>query len=435
MTNFRVVLARASHIDFNSDWRFHTDPAKTGEQQAWFTHPPTEFEPVSVPHTWNLGKYENYIGTAWYFKTFQTDAAWKGKHVELHFGATFYKSRIWINGKLVGEHEGGFSAYHLDLTPYVEEQNLLAVELNNEPKADTIPGANLKNPNGTIYDWWPYGGIIRDAWLTVNETAVLRWQHIDSFPVNGGAEVSSRIQFESLKSGSQRVKVRVTLFADGSTTPLTSVEKDVNASTGLQTVDLALNFAPVKLWDFDNPNLYRSQVAVLDPAGDVLDSLSDNFGVRRIEIRDRHLYLNGQRVRLTGMTRHEDSPWEGMAETRGTILHDYDDLKNLQVTLTRPVHYQQPPFIYDYADRNGILMIPEIPMWQFSEAQMTNPRVITLAKQELEDLIEQNYNHPSIWAWSVENESAGEHARRHRVLQNHVCVCKGTRPASLRQRR
>ena len=394
-------------VDLNSDWRFRTDPSNAGEAQSWSSQLPPEVEAVSLPHTWNMGKTADFMGTAWYFKTFVTNPGWKGQHVELHFGATFYKSRVWLNGKLVGEHEGGYSAYYFDVSPYLKDSNFLAVEINNVPQVDTIPGADLKaGPNGTIYDWWPYGGIVRDAWLTVNQGAVIRWQHIDSRTSGTAAEVSDRILLENVSAKEQSLKIRVALFAMDGNAPVASSETAVRAHPGTQAVDVSLKFAPVKLWSFDNPNLYRSEIPVLAGDGRILDTLSDNFGVRTVEIRDRHLYLNGEQVRLSGVTRHEDSPWEGLAETSGTMLHDYDDLKNLQTTLTRPVHYQQHPFIYDYADRNGILMIPEIPMWQFSEEQMTNPKVIALAKHLLRELIEQNYNHPSIFAWSMENESA-----------------------------
>ncbi len=354
-----------------------------------------------------MGKNADFIGTAWYFKTFATNSAWKGQHVELHFGATFYKSRVWLNGKLVGEHEGGYSEYYFDISLFLKNSNFLAVEINNVPKVDTIPGADHKvGPDATIYDWWPYGGIVRGAWLTVNQGAVVRWQHIDSHPSSTSVEVSNRIMLENVSAKEQSFKIKVAVFAMDGNAPVTFAEKEVRARPGDQAVDISLKFAPVKLWSFDNPFLYRSEITVLARDGRILDTLSDNFGVRTIEIRDRHLYLNGERVRLSGVTRHEDSPQEGLAETRGTMLHDYDDLKELQVTLTRPVHYQQHPFIYDYADRNGILMIPEIPMWQFSEEQMTNPKVIALARRLLQEMIEQNYNHPSIFAWSMENESA-----------------------------
>jgi len=105
------------------------------------------------------------------------------------------------------------------------------------------------------------------------------------------------------------------------------------------------------------------------------------------------------------MTRHEESPWEGLAETSGTIKRDYDDLKLLHTTLTRPVHYPQHEKVFDYADQHGILLIPEIPLWQFSEEQLANPQVIALAKQMIQEMIEQAGNHPSIFAWSVSNES------------------------------
>jgi beta-glucuronidase len=147
---------------------------------------------------------------------------------------------------------------------------------------------------------------------------------------------------------------------------------------------------------------------ITDTHGNVLDEKSDTFGIRTIEICDRHLLINGERVRLTGIARHEESVWEGLAETRGTMRYNYDDMKSLQVTLTRPVHYPQNPFILDYADRHGILLIPEIPVWQFSEAQLRDPKVLELAEQQMREMIEQAGNHPSIFAWSVCNESDTE---------------------------
>jgi beta-glucuronidase len=158
------------------------------------------------------------------------------------------------------------------------------------------------------------------------------------------------------------------------------------------------------MWSVDHPNIYRMVVEVMDSSGNLLDEHSDTFGVRTIEIRDRHLLINGERVRLTGMARHEESVWEGLAETPGTMRYDYDDLKTLQVTLTRPVHYPQNPFILDYADRHGILLIPEIPVWQFSEEQLRDPKVLALAEQQMGEMIEQAGNHPSIFGWSVCNE-------------------------------
>ena len=160
-----------------------------------------------------------------------------------------------------------------------------------------------------------------------------------------------------------------------------------------------------RLWHFDEPNLYTMELTLRDGEA-VLDERSEAFGIRTVEVRDRGLWLNGERVRLTGLTRHEESPQEGLAETRGTMKADWDDMKALHVVLTRPVHYPQHPFVLDYADRNGVLLVPEIPMWQFSEEQMKDPQVLALAKRMMQEMIEQAGNHPSIFAWSVCNESA-----------------------------
>ena len=170
-------------------------------------------------------------------------------------------------------------------------------------------------------------------------------------------------------------------------------------------IDLFLHIGSPRLWGIDHPNVYRMVAEITDETGKVLDQQSDTFGLRKIEIRDRHLFVNGERVRLTGLTRHEESQWEGLAETVGTMRHDYDDMKSLQMTLTRPAHYPQNPYILDYADRHGILLIPEIPLWQFSESQFRNPHVLALAKQQIKEVIEQAGNHPSIFAWSMCNES------------------------------
>jgi beta-glucuronidase len=235
---------------------------------------------------------------------------------------------------------------------------------------------------------------------------LIRRQQIRTKVEGSSANVTDRVLLESL--GKKPLPAKIVLKAwppDGGPQAATH-EQTLTLKPGPQEVAVTLRLDPVKLWHFDDPQVYSMEVELLDARGNQLDSLSDSFGARTVEIRDRRLFLNGEPVRLTGMTRHEESPWEGLAETAGTMRRDYDDMKELQMTLTRPVHYPQHPTILDYCDRNGILLIPEIPMWQFSEQQMADPKVIQLAQQMMQEMIEQAYNHPSIFAWSVCNESA-----------------------------
>ena len=393
----------ASRTDLDANWQFRADPQESGLTSGWTQAIPTGTQSVTVPHTWNVGSLHDYRGVAWYFRRFELAPG--AGHVELHFGATFYSARVWLNGQELGSHEGGFTAYSFDITRRLRGTNVLVVRLDNRPGMATIPGIAARGGPDARYDWWTYGGLVRDVWLTTSGPVWIRRQNIRTEQSAGAAVIHDRIFLGSSLPPKTPVTVRVTaLDADGSV-----------AATGTQVLPLAHDNSEVPfsldvrqpgLWSIDRPNLYRLVVEVEDGHHRILDRNSATFGIRTLEIRDRHLLINGERVRLTGIARHEDSPWEGLAETAGTMRHDWDDMRSLHTTLTRPVHYPQNPFILDYADRYGILLIPEIPVWQFSEAQLSDPRVVQLAQQQMREMIEEAGNHPSIFGWSVANESA-----------------------------
>jgi beta-glucuronidase len=410
MLAFPSFAAATEKIGLNGTWLFRADAKSEGESQGWSKTIPTGTEAVRVPHTWNIGKYDDFEGIAWYFRTFDLPALAPQKHVELHFAATFYLSRVWVNGAEAGKHEGGHTEYFFDITKLLKAgQNIIAVELDNRPTETSIPGLALKlKPGGNIwYDWWHYGGIVRDVWLAENEGVLIRRQQIrsDVDLAKASSQVRDTVYLENSTSKPQKLTVTAHLSAPDGSDAGTKTQSVTLAGGAKQSVELAFTIANPQLWDLDHANLYSIRAGVSDSANHLLDEKSDSFGNRKIEIRDRHLFLNGQQVRLSGMTRHEESPSEGLAESAGTIKHDYDDLKILHTTLTRPVHYPQHEQVLEYADQHGILLVPEIPIWQFNSDQLANPKVVALAKQMLQEMIEQAANHPSIFAWSVSNES------------------------------
>jgi beta-glucuronidase len=396
----------ATRVDLDADWRFHTDPAASGERSNWTSSTPADAEIVQLPHSWNVpGKHYDYLGIAWYFREFDLPKLPADASASLNFGATFYQARIWVNGVEVGSHEGGYSAYSFDVTKLLKERNRIAVAIDNRPAMIAIPGFGARGDPKAWYDWWDYGGITRSVWLDLRGALRVDSQFIRSQVAAGGATVKDRISFTSGAKTPQRATLQAIAHApDGSVAARQSLALEIRPGTNEATLSLVIP-KPV-LWDLDHPNLYRMTVELLDGKGRLLDRHVDGFGLRTLEIRDRHLLLNGARVRLTGMTRHADSPWEGAAETRGSMLHDWDDMRALGMHLTRPVHYAPDPLVLDYADRNGILLIPEIPVWQASEAQMSDPRYLEIAKSQMRELILQLGNHPSVFAWSVANESA-----------------------------
>jgi Glycosyl hydrolases family 2, TIM barrel domain/Glycosyl hydrolases family 2, sugar binding domain/Glycosyl hydrolases family 2 len=395
----------ATRTDLDRDWQFRADPDGSGEMSGWISTVPSDTQSVNVPHTWNIGRLHDYFGAAWYFRRFQLPRPPPGTHLELHFGATFYRARVWLNGVELGSHEGGFTAYSFDVTARLRASNLLVVRLDNRPDVATIPGFAERGSPQARYDWWTYGGIVRDVWLTTSGPAWVRRQSIRTEQSGGSAVVRDRIFLQSEFSHPTAAKLLVTAYGPDNRAAA-SDSKPITLGPGTADVVVSLALPSPELWGIDHPNVYRMVVELEKRNGESLDEHTDTFGVRRFEIRDRHLLINGERVRLTGIARHEDSPWEGLAETRGTMQHDYDDMKDLHTTLTRPVHYPQNPFILDYADQHGMVFIPEIPVWQFTEAQLSDPRVLALARQQMGEMIEQAGNHPSIFAWSVANESA-----------------------------
>jgi beta-galactosidase/beta-glucuronidase len=299
---------------------------------------------------------------------------------------------------------GRLHAYYFDITQQLKASNYLAVEIDNRVDATPIPGFAQRGDPNAWYDWWDYGGIVRDVWLTLSGPVEVSRQQIRSQMKGDEAAIEDQIILENHFPQKRQSLVSLTaLGPDGETAAHEA--RTVMIAPGIAPVKVSATIAHPRRWVIDHPNLYQMLVEVIDPESHATDQNHETFGIRTIEIRERHLFLNEERVRLTGIARHEDSVSEGLAETTGTMRYDYDDMKSLQVALTRPVHYPQNPFILDYADRHGILLIPEIPVWQFSEAQLKDPRVIALAKQQIREMIEESGNHLSIFAWSVCNES------------------------------
>lgn len=403
-----LPLHAGSRVDLNQDWHFRIDPAREGVTAGWTAKLPASTESVRVPHTWNIGAHDDFEGIGWYFRSFVAPAVPAHGHVELHFDATFYKSHVYLNGKELGSHEGGHTAYWFDVTSALHPGlNFIAVQLDNRPSYSSIPGLAMKlAPENIWYDWWHYGGIVRDVYLVVSDTALIRRQRIVSKAENGSGSVTSTVLVEAFPGARGALHLTAQVVGPDGNTVATSTPVAVDATKPSTAVPVSVKFKNPLLWSVAQPNVYSLRLELANAAGDVVDTRNDNFGFRTFALENRHLLLNGDRIRLSGMTRHEESPNEGLAETRGTMLHDWRDLSELHVNLTRPVHYPQNEWILDYADRHGIVLIPEIPIWQYDEKQFAQPAAVALAKQMMTEMIEQDGNHPSIMAWSISNESS-----------------------------
>ena len=410
-----IINITPASIPLTGNWRFSIDKDKIGQAQQWFapSFDDSTWETVSVPHTWDvMPPYADFEGLAWYRRAFTVPPENKDGHLRLHFEAVFYLARVWLNGQYLGEHEGGYTPFEFDISSIAQpgEQNLLAVQVDNLRATNRIPA--VINPSWS-YDWWNYGGITRDVSLEITSRAYISHQQLVSIPHLIGidaadtAAITATIAVTNASGKTLNGSVRANLLDDLDGQPaLTSpVSQAVNAGPGATVnIQLALTLASPKLWHFDHPNLYCWNATLLGSNGQVLHTDEVIIGIRAIELKNGYFHLNGEPVRLVGVTRHADYPGQGSAETVTAMAADYDDLKILNEVLSRPVHYPQNKFILDYADRHGILLIPEVPAWQLTTQQMNSKQMRKLEKQQLSEMISTDFNHPSVWAWSIANE-------------------------------
>jgi beta-glucuronidase len=429
----------AAAVSLAGRWRFAVDPEAAGERRGWATpeYDDAAWATVRVPHTWNvMPEHRDYEGVAWYRRRFTLPDSARAGHVRLRFEAVFYLARVWLNGVDLGEHEGGYTPFEFDVSGIARPgaDNVLAVRVDNQRRMDRLP-ATLK-PDWS-FDWWNYGGIVRPVTLLVTSRVFIAQHRIVATPHLVGvdqadaATIAATVTIHNAAAEAFDGVLTGDVLDDASGLSAGDAPASVPVSLAPgQRLEARLTAAVARprLWHFDHPHLYRWRSQLRTADGRLLHSAQATFGIRSIALRDARLYLNGEPVRLVGLTRHADSPRHGLAETVTVMAADYAELKALNSVLSRPVHYPQARFIRDYADRHGLLLIPEIPAWQLTAAQMASPRLRALARQQLHDMIVDQFNHPSVWAWSVGNEIASTTPEGHAFVRDLVAFAKALDP-------
>lgn len=433
-----------STLPLGGMWRFAIDPDMGGQALGW-AEPDVDdadWTPVTVPHTWNvMPAYADYEGIAWYRRRFALPAAAREAHMRLRFEAVFYLAHVWLNGIYLGAHEGGYTPFEFNVSGVarVGSENVIAVRVDNRRAMDRLPA--MLTPDRS-FDWWNYGGLGRDVALHLSSRAFIAHQRVIAIPALIAADqaetatVTATLTVTNTSSQACEAELLGDVRDQRSglsaliARPIASVRLAPGASVD---VPLTATLSKPQLWHFDHPHLYHWSAALRTPNGEYFHTAEVTFGIRTIELRDAHLYLNGEAVRLVGLTRHADSPAHGLAEPISVMAADLADLKHLNAVLSRPAHYPQADFLLEYADRHGLLLIPEIPAWQLTASQMAQPRMRALAQQQLREMITAQANHPSIWAWSVGNELESNTPAGHAFVGELVGVAKAldpTRPVS-----
>ena len=394
----------------NPAWRFHKGAVEGAETKEFNDK---DWTVVSLPDGIEYLPTEasgciNYQGEVWYRKHFTPDAALKGKKLFLHFEAIMGKSKVFVNGKLLTEHFGGYLPVIADVTDVLDwnGDNVIAVWADNSDDPSYPPGKAQD-----VLDYTYFGGIYRDCWLIAHNNVFITDPNYENEVAGSGLFVAFGKVSDALAEVQLKIHVRnatknpfsgrveyMLLQPDGTEVARLSDKIQVKAGRATTVSDRM----PVKqpmLWIPSTPTLYNLLVRVLDKEGNVIDGYRRRIGIRSIEFKGKDgFYLNGRPYGkpLIGANRHQDFAVVGNAVANSIHWRDARKLKDVGMEIIRNAHCPQDPAFMDACDELGLFVIVNTPGWQFwNDAPEFAQRVYS----DIRNVVRRDRNHPSVWLW------------------------------------
>ncbi len=369
-----------SRTYLNNDWQFRFDLSSD------------EFVPVRIPHTvketpFNYFSEDEYQTVSEYKTSFYAPLDWYYSTVRLTFEGVAHHAEVFLNGEKIGEHYSGYTAFTLDITDYVE------LSSDNEilVRVDSRESLNIP-PFGNVIDYMTYGGIYRDVYLDVTGENYIS----DVFAVGKmNGELNSTVKIEGeMEEG---MAIKQVLYLDGDAVAECSVKAERETTLSFKVE----NCSP---WSVDSPTLYELRT-MLSKDDEYFHIHEMNIGFRDAEFRKDGFYLNGEKLKIRGLNRHQSYPYVGYAMPKSMQQMDADVLKyELGLNTVRTSHYPQSHHFLDRCDEIGLLVITEIPGWQHIGDSAWQDQAV----RNVEEMILQYRNHPSIIMWGVRINESGD---------------------------
>ena len=381
----------SDRIYMNNDWKFAAEFTEDMILETCDEHTEKQMEEVRIPHTcketpYNYFDEKEYQMICGYRKIFYVPKQWETKAILLTFEGIAHDSEIFINGKKAGEHHCGYTSATFDISGYLKwgQDNLLAVKVNSREDVN-IP------PFGNVIDYMTYGGIYREVYLEVKNPDYLQDVYVVPELDRGSVILYYQIKGEgqeiqvSIKHQKQEIYPYGRMFS-------------IDESEG----ELVFPVEDIDLWQLDNPILYDVKVTLYKD-GKPVDEKIVRTGFRRVRFQEDGFYLNGKKLKIRGLNRHQSYPYVGYAMPESMQKMDADILKNeLGLNAVRTSHYPQSHHFLDRCDEIGLLVFTEIPGWQYIGDEKWKAQ----ARQNTADMIRQYRNHTSVILWGVRiNES------------------------------
>lgn len=354
---------------------------------------------VNLPHTWNGddgqdGGNDYYRGTCSYTRKLTVDKAADVK-VYLEFKGVNASAKVYVNGQLAGCHDGGYSAFRVEITQYLQKDNEIKVDVDNSVNDKVYP---------QFADFTFYGGIYRDVNVITVGQSHFDLEHYGCNPIKIEPTVQGNdghVKVTAYQKGEGEVSIEI-FDAEGN--------KVAFAENGREII-----IASAHLWNgVKDPYMYKA-VATLKVKGETVDEVNANFGFRTFKVDPKKgFFLNGKPYTLRGVCRHQDRPHVGNALTKAEHDEDMALIKEIGANTLRLAHYQHDDYFYDLCDRAGLVVWAEIP---YISKHMNGGD--ENAKLQMTELILQQFNHPSIMFWGVSNEITMKKCDKKDMLKTH----------------
>lgn len=404
-------------VNINSKWAF------TKQCNAVPETMPADWYWVNLPHTWNSidgmdGGNDYYRGKCYYAKTLDKMDLPEADRYYLEFRGANSSADVYVGGKHLAHHDGGYSTWRVDITESLSRETLVVVAVDNSPNDTVYP---------QVADFTFYGGLYRDVnIICVNES------HFDlDYYGTPGLKVTPKLN-------GNNADVEVTVYLTGSKIgqslryTIYDREENVVAGTSCEDTTVTLPIENVHRWNGrKDPYLYCCEVELLD-GDNVLDNVCTRFGCRTYTVdSEKGFFLNGESYPLRGVSRHQDRLGYGNALLPEHHREDIDLIMEVGATTIRLAHYQHDQYFYDLCDEKGLVIWAEIP---YISKHMPTARANTVS--QMTELVTQNYNHPSIVCWGLSNEitisgSDDDLLENHRILNDLCHDMDKTRPTTI----
>lgn len=399
----------------NNEWKFKLGNIYEAQKS---NYPDDKWETIGLPHSFSIPYFlsqQFYVGYGWYRKTINIDKDQLKKQVSIEFEGVFQVAELFINGKEVGRHEGGYTGFSINISEQLKVgKNTIAIRVNNLWNPQIAPRAGEH-----VFS----GGVYRNVYLVFTNSVHIDWYGTSvTTPTVSNKEASVKVKTDVVNAGKKNKTVQlISEIYSPSNNLVSTTTSSVKIEAG-QTVQISQTYPPItspQLWDIDNPKQYILIQKIVE-GNKTIDVFETKFGIRQFEwTADRGFFLNGRHLYLKGANVHQDHAGWGDAVTNSAMFRDLKMLKDAGFNFIRGSHYPHSPAFSKACDDLGLLFWAEGVIWGtggFAETDgYWNSSAYPIyekdrkgfhdsAKQQLTELIRIHRNHPSIIAWSMSNE-------------------------------